>query len=88
MRDHPLTFFVSSPIVFSPEQRMTTAEANELLVDQIAEIQSLTDELDANNVKVDETKKELGRLVKVVRLSSSASLCASEAILTLLLFLG
>ncbi|KAL7416379.1 hypothetical protein BDY24DRAFT_379560 [Mrakia frigida] len=47
-------------------ERMTITEANELLDNQIMEIQTLADEVESKSAKVDETKRELGRLVKVV----------------------
>jgi len=52
---------------------MTITEANELLDNQIMEIQTLADEVESKSTKVDETKRELGRLVKVVSRSSPSS---------------
>ena len=46
---------------------MTIAEANDLLDEQIVEIQTLADEVESKGTQVDETKRELARLVKVVR---------------------
>ena len=46
---------------------MTIAEANDLLDEQIVEIQTLADEVESRAVLVDETKRDLGRLVKIVR---------------------
>lgn len=45
---------------------MTIAEANDLLDEQIVEIQTLADEVESKGALVDETKRDLGRLVKIV----------------------
>lgn len=58
-------------------QRLTTDEANDLLDAQIVEIQTLSDEVQAQSTRVDETKRELAKLAKEVRNLSSSQQRAS-----------
>lgn len=72
--DRPLSLMISlAPSSRLRSQRMTIAEANDLLDEQIVEIQTLADEVDTKGAMVDETKRELGKLVKIVRDRPSAA---------------